>query len=127
MSKEKHSKKSAKTKAVLIIIFSIILIGSIGYLTYNFYQQWSQKQDTDSVANDIENAVETAKDRNGEEAAKKVMLEKLAELKKENNDIIGWLKIADTNINYPVVQTDNNDYYINHNFKKKSNELGSCF
>ena len=37
MSKEKHSKKSAKTKAVLIIIFSIILIGSIGYLTYNFY------------------------------------------------------------------------------------------
>lgn len=61
MSKEKHSKKSAKTKAVLIIIFSIILIGSIGYLTYNFYQQWSQKQDTDSVASDIENAVETAK------------------------------------------------------------------
>lgn len=127
MSKEKHSKKSAKTKAVLIIIFSIILIGSIGYLTYNFYQQWSQKQDTDSVASDIENAVETAKDKNGEEAAKKVMLEKLAELKKENNDIIGWLKIADTNINYPVVQTDNNDYYINHNFKKKSNELGSIF
>ncbi len=66
MSKEKHSKKSAKTKAVLIIIFSIILIGSIGYLTYNFYQQWSQKQDTDSVASDIENAVETTKDKNGE-------------------------------------------------------------
>lgn len=66
MSKEKHSKKSAKTKAVLIIIFSIILIGSIGYLTYNFYQQWSQKQDTDSIASDIENAVETAKDKNGE-------------------------------------------------------------
>ena len=66
MSKEKHSKKSAKTKAVLIIIFSIILIGSIGYLKYNFYQQWSQKQDTDSVASDIENAVETTKDKNGE-------------------------------------------------------------
>lgn len=127
MSKEKHGKKSAKIKAVLIIIFAIILISCIGHLTYNFYQQWSQKQDTDSVASDIENAVETAKDRNGEEAAKKVMLEKLAKLKKENNDIIGWLKIADTNINYPVVQTDNNDYYINHNFKKKSNELGSCF
>lgn len=66
MSKEKHSKKSAKTKAVLIIIFAIILISCIGHLTYNFYQQWSQKQDTDSVANDIENAVETAKDKNGE-------------------------------------------------------------
>ena len=69
MSKEKHGKKSAKTKVVLIVIFAIILVGSIGYLTYHFYQQWSQKQDTDSIASDIENAVETAKDKNGEEAS----------------------------------------------------------
>ena len=125
MSKEKHRQKS--TKMVLITIFAIILIGSAGYLIYHFYQQWSQKEDTDNIASDIENAIETAKDENGEEAAEKVMLEKLADLKKENNDIVGWIKIEDTNINYPVVQTDNNDYYINHNFKKKYNELGSIF
>ena len=127
MSKEKYKQKTDKIRAIIITILVIILIGSIGYLTYHFYQQWSQKQEIDNVVNDIENAIEDVKNENTEKSIEDVMKEKLAELKKENKDIIGWLKIADTNINYPVVQTDNNDYYINHNFKKKYNELGSIF
>lgn len=37
----------------------------------------------------------------------------------KNNDFIGWIKIDGTEINYPVVQGDDNDYYLSHNFKKK--------
>ena len=54
------------------------------------------------------------------------MLE-LEELKKENDDIIGWLEINDTNINYPVLQGDDNDYYIDHNYKKEWSSAGSLF
>ena len=39
---------------------------------------------------------------------------KVAELKKTNNDIIGWIEIAGTNINYPVLQGQDNEYYLNH-------------
>lgn len=49
------------------------------------------------------------------------------ELKKENNDVVGWIKIEGTNINYPFVQTNNNDYYLNHSFDKKKNSAGWVF
>lgn len=49
------------------------------------------------------------------------------ELKKVNNDTIGWLKVEGTNINYPFVQANNNEYYLNHDFYKKSNGSGWVF
>lgn len=44
-----------------------------------------------------------------------------------NSDTIGWLYVPNTNINYPFVQTDNNDYYLNHTFYKNANDAGSIF
>ena len=49
------------------------------------------------------------------------------ELKKENKDTIGWIQVMGTNINYPIVQTTNNDYYLTHSFKKKANLGGWIF
>ncbi len=46
------------------------------------------------------------------------------ELKKKNNDTKGWIKVNGTNINYPFVQTNNNDYYLNHSFNRKYNQAG---
>lgn len=49
------------------------------------------------------------------------------ELKKKNKDTVGWIKVEGTNINYPVVQTINNDYYLNHSYDKTSNKAGWVF
>lgn len=49
------------------------------------------------------------------------------DLKQKNSDTIGWINVNNTNINYPIVQTDNNDYYLNHSFDKSSNEAGWVF
>lgn len=38
---------------------------------------------------------------------------------KDNEDTIGWIIVDGTNINYPVVQSDDNEYYLTHDFKKK--------
>ena len=49
------------------------------------------------------------------------------ELLKTNNQTKGWLKVNNTNINYPFVQAKDNDYYLNHTFNKKSNGGGWVF
>lgn len=45
----------------------------------------------------------------------------------KNSDTVAFLKVNGTNINYPVVQTSDNDYYLNHAFDKSLNEAGWVF
>ena len=49
------------------------------------------------------------------------------DLKKKNSDTVGWIKVEGTNINYPVVQTTDNKYYLNHSYDKTSNKAGWVF
>ena len=51
----------------------------------------------------------------------------LAELKKINPEIIAWIKIKDTNINYPVVQAKNNTKYLTRNYRGDFATAGSIF
>ena len=48
-------------------------------------------------------------------------------LKKKNKDTVAWLKVNGTSINYPIVQSSNNDYYLNHSYNKKANSAGWVF
>ncbi len=48
-------------------------------------------------------------------------------LKETNVDTVGWLTVNNTTVNYPVVQSTNNSYYLNHDFNKNSNSLGWIF
>ena len=49
------------------------------------------------------------------------------ELRKTNDQVVAWLIVDGTNINYPIVKTDNNDYYLNHNIKKSKDSNGWTF
>ena len=46
------------------------------------------------------------------------------ELLQKNSDTVGWIKINNTKVNYPIVQTNNNDYYLKHAFNKTKNSGG---
>ena len=48
-------------------------------------------------------------------------------LKEKNSDTVGWINVNNTNINYPYVQTNNNDFYLDHSFDKSKNEAGWVF
>ena len=48
-------------------------------------------------------------------------------LQEENSDIVGWLEIENTSINYPVLQGTDNSYYMTHNYKKEKSKNGSIF
>lgn len=49
------------------------------------------------------------------------------ELLKKNPDTVGWIKVDGTKVNYPIVQAEDNDYYLSHAFNKRSNAGGWVF
>lgn len=44
-----------------------------------------------------------------------------------NKDTVGYIHMENTNINYPIVSSGDNEYYLNHDFNKKSNKAGWIF
>ena len=49
------------------------------------------------------------------------------DLYEKNSDLVGWITIPDTNIDYPVMQGNDNEYYLSHNFKHKNDANGAIF
>ncbi|MDP3448183.1 MAG: class B sortase [Eubacteriales bacterium] len=50
-----------------------------------------------------------------------------ARLTQENPEVRGWVRLADTAIDLPLVKTTDNDFYLNHRFDEKRNKLGTPF
>ncbi len=119
--KSKHSKQSNRITNIILLLLVIIFLVGISYISYYLYTKNKDKQDNtnilDEVSIDETQVTETKTERT-------LQLEKL---QKENADIMAWLEIEGTNINYPVLQTDNNDYYLKHNYKKEKSSSGSLF
>ncbi|WP_353625743.1 class B sortase [Bacillus sp. JCM 19041] len=60
----------------------------------------------------------------GENEEQRASFDQLHEV---NTDIVGWLAIGGTVIDYPVLQGEDNDYYLNRNFKREQTRAGSIF
>lgn len=71
-----------------------------------------------------ENAKQSAESISREK--KQNMERNLAVLKKENEELQGWVEIEGTTIDYPVMQADN-EFYLTHDFRKKQNKHGVPF
>lgn len=61
-------------------------------------------------------------------------LEKYMEYYEQNNDFVGWIKIDGITdysgnlwIDYPVVQAENNDYYLDKNFEQQYSKKGTIY
>lgn len=50
-----------------------------------------------------------------------------SDIKKKNNDVVGWIQVSGTNINYPFVQTTDNTYYLTKDINKNNNSAGWVF
>ena len=51
----------------------------------------------------------------------------LAALREINPDVVGWIRIPGTKIDYPLMQGEDNEFYLNHTWQKEQNSVGSIF
>lgn len=135
MQKEIKSvlKKNEIRRKIIVILCSLIAIGCFGYYgVYYYYSDKTQTQYEDLADLKGSNALATGRPnvvihRTEEEEIELTVLEEYQTLYNKNKKLIGWLKIDDTNIDYPVMQTSNNEYYLDHNYNQEYDKNGSLF
>lgn len=142
-SNKKRKKKLYKTLYVIAMTILIsIFVGCSIYLIVYFWQAKKIDKQVDQLkdmiveddSGDYEVAEEeTVVDDSGKKTefvyikGQKVQ-KRFARIYEKNNDFIGWLKISGTEIDYPVVQTpDDEEYYLHRDFEKNYNGNGTLF
>lgn len=115
----KHS-ENRKIKKVIVILLIVVFIASCIYIAKYFYDKYRTNK-----ASSILSTVEVDSAKITKDKTEKML--QLEELQKENSDIIGWIKLKGTNIDYPVLQSKDNSFYMTHNYKKEYAKNGSIF
>lgn len=119
---------------IILVAIIIVCLSIIGYKYYNYNKDDklnSEIQDLQPVINEASDLDNNSSGENdGQDQSKGgnyVNSANEEELKSINSDYKMWIQIENTNINYPVVQSSDNDYYLKHNFRKESNISGTVF
>ena len=112
--------KNSKLKRILTKIMIFICLIVFFSSSYLLYKSFSENKKTNESIN---NLIETVIKKNTKDNTSTIDWKKLKDI---NSDIIGWIKINDTNINYPILQ-DKDLFYLNHNYNKEYNPNGSLF
>jgi len=111
------------SRYIIIVILTIIIISGLTYILIIQYKENKEKKDYNDLAKYMQEEIH----KTNNEITKTDRMIKLEELHNDNNDVVAWIEIPDTNVNYPVLQTDDNSYYLTHNYKKEYSERGSIY
>ncbi len=139
------SKKNARLRLFFLCVMTVCLL-LCGWEYSQTLQQREQQQDLILIKEKAlaekgqeagkgtasREASEDAEEPDGWEAAyieadAPLMLEKYKELYGQNNELAGWLSIEGTIIDYPVMQSDDNEYYLHHDFYGQDSKYGCLY
>lgn len=143
-SREKKNRKKKKLLFILLlVVFSSIFLFSTVYLAQYLIEQNRDEQEYDDLGDivaSIQGNITEAptEDPNTTdpdvtappftEPTEPGILPEYLPLYQMNSDMVGWVKLEGTNINYPVMQTpDSPDYYLNKNFNKQTSKAGAIY
>ena len=120
-------------KSIICIAAAVCLLGTAAFCGFRIYHHYAQVDEQTEAFEEIAEMVEQAPTEKtvpddtpvseGED-----VLAKYQELYLQNEDMVGWISIAGTKLNYPVMQTPNNpNFYLKHNFEKAYSDLGTPY
>lgn len=125
-------KRQEKKRRIIVILASIVAALSFGYFGVYYFYMARTNLDYESLAelkeknSNYYNIQETVKVHKTSNDMPDILPE-YQMLYEKNKKLIGWLRIDDTIIDYPVMQTSNNEYYLDHNFNQEYDKNGSIF
>lgn len=109
--------KYKKILVIILILMFIVVFSVCSYFLLRDFQELNESNES------TENLIEESIEINEETQEKNIDWDYL---KSVNEDIIAWIEIEGTNINYPILK-DKDVYYLKHSFDKKYNSNGSIF
>ena len=127
-------KKQEKRRRWIVVIASLVAAASLGYFgVYYFfsirtnmeYEQLAELKGSDILGKSSQQKDTRLVHRTTFDLPD--VLDEYKTLYEKNKKLIGWLKIDDTIIDYPVMQTSDNEYYLDHNFNQEYDKNGSLF
>ncbi len=118
---------SRKIYIIIAMVFTVVLSVSTFFIIRNHIDSAKQNEVYDNLAEIVED--EPPKENEGVTFSEdKDYLAEYLELYRQNEDMVGWISIAGTTINYPVMQSRNNpNFYLKHNFEKEYSYLGTPY
>jgi sortase B len=109
--------RAALAVATIVCLFPV---GRSCCLSIRHERQQRQLQKRKTECGDVE----PLESRERQEGQQSTGLQSLSE---ENHDLVGWLTIEGTKIDYPVMQCEDDTYYLSHNFQKEEDKYGCLF
>ena len=105
----------------LTVVFTAIFVVSTCFICGHFYQEHKAQDLYDGLADAVTEAAENEEPAEEIQFSEdKTILDEYAELYQKNSDMVGWISVPDTQINYPVVQTPSEpNYYLRKGFDGK--------
>lgn len=129
-------KRREKRRKLTIALCSLVAAGCLIAFSLSSLNDYKTERDTqqmidwkDQAAKSIaESTTESGPQYTLDEAPEaREVLDEYKNLLNKNKKLIGWLKIDDTNIDFPVMQTSDNEYYLNHNLNQEYDRNGTIF
>ncbi len=126
------------SRKIITIVAAVVLVAALAVLAVYFIKQAQNRAEIEKQREQhneptvITQAtttapVETEVSVTETEPPPLVMLDNIKSFVEENPDTAGWLTVPGTNVDNVVLQTDNNDYYMDKDFYGKSNKAGQIF
>ena len=121
-NKKEKTKKSTIKRIVRMILLLILVVCAI-YYCVNITKIKNIQKENKNLLNVEINKSEL---KEGKNRVTERMLQ-VQELSEQYPELKAWIEIKDTVINYPVMQRNDNSFYVNHNYKKEYSKWGSLF
>lgn len=137
--RSKQNKKLRKTiYYALIGIFSAVFLFSSVCLAQHLIEQYQNEARNDEYRDIVASIQGSQTDPSdtlpgttlppSPEPTDPIILPEYQPLYEMNDDLVGWIKIEGTNVNYPVMQSIGSpDYYLNKNFDKQTSKAGAIY
>ena len=123
----KGDSKNVKVKKIVVLVAIVAFIGALTYVINFFIIEPARSNKITSELKEI--AYQNTAETNAE--GEKLPEQDWAALKEINSDIVGWVRIDDTRIDYPVLEhegdSSSSQYYLYRNYKEESDTYGSVF